>query len=287
MDPLDTVTLSARLADVTYLVGTFAKQNDEEPTLIGWGTAVAISPEGNLLTAAHVLADLPTDIDHRIIPNGKGTWQRITEYFKELHLHVLVRKPHNQLKFIDYGVDLWGIFLIDPNTLVRPLMIDLAILRPKKLLADVPFLRMADYSPPVGTRVLMAGFTEETDLPYRMYKSFNLHHPDDWPVGAILENTRHQLFIRSAIVGSCRGFSLQSADRSFSGSVFYIDNAAHKGASGGPVIDENGLLVGIITGQPLVPASGCDAGSIYVPSGAAIAITPSYVQPLLPLDKTS
>ena len=59
--------------------------------------------------------------------------------------------------------------------------------------------------------------------------------------------------------------------------IFYLDNAMHSGASGGPVINKSGDAVGIITQRAVTSASQKEAPSLSIPSGSTVAIS---IQPL-------
>ncbi|EHK9578220.1 hypothetical protein HJA67_004631 [Vibrio parahaemolyticus] len=59
----------------------------------------------------------------------------------------------------------------------------------------------------------------------------------------------------------------------------HLDNGMHSGASGGPVVNMSGDVVGIITQQRAVTkASQSEVPSLVVPSGSTVAIS---LKPLL------
>lgn len=60
--------------------------------------------------------------------------------------------------------------------------------------------------------------------------------------------------------------------------VMYIDNSMHSGASGGPIVDENGDVVAMITKRSITSASQSRYPGLEVPSGCTIGLG---LQPLL------
>jgi S1-C subfamily serine protease len=60
----------------------------------------------------------------------------------------------------------------------------------------------------------------------------------------------------------------------YSGDIFYIDNVLHSGASGGPVVDYKGELIGILTERAITTVPYENTPKLRVPSGAAVALTP-------------
>jgi len=79
--------------------------------------------------------------------------------------------------------------------------------------------------------------------------------------------------IKHAVVGNCRRIVASSAQVEIRTDVFYLDNAMHNGASGGPIVDASGKAIGIITERAMTSASQKDAPSLCVPSGATVGIS--------------
>src|SRR5690625_1128234 len=61
--------------------------------------------------------------------------------------------------------------------------------------------------------------------------------------------------------------------------LYYIDNVMHSGASGGPVSNKSGKVVGVITKRAVTSVSYPDLEypNKEVPSGSALAVTPSTI----------
>ncbi|MFW1911679.1 hypothetical protein [Acinetobacter ursingii] len=55
--------------------------------------------------------------------------------------------------------------------------------------------------------------------------------------------------------------------------VFYIDNGMHSGASGGPIVNEEGVALGVLTQRAITPAHQSNDSKLKVPSGSSIGIS--------------
>jgi S1-C subfamily serine protease len=55
--------------------------------------------------------------------------------------------------------------------------------------------------------------------------------------------------------------------------VFYMDNGVNHGASGGPIVNENGEVIGVISQRAITSASQESVPNLMVPSGATIGLS--------------
>jgi len=55
--------------------------------------------------------------------------------------------------------------------------------------------------------------------------------------------------------------------------VFYIDNGMHSGASGGPIVNEEGVALGVLTQRAITSAHQSNNSELKVPSGSSIGIS--------------
>lgn len=55
--------------------------------------------------------------------------------------------------------------------------------------------------------------------------------------------------------------------------VFYLDNVMHQGGSGGPVVDTDGILLGIVSKRAVIELTEEDAVRGKISSGSGMAVT--------------
>ncbi|MCA5498843.1 serine protease [Klebsiella pneumoniae] len=81
--------------------------------------------------------------------------------------------------------------------------------------------------------------------------------------------------IKRAVVGNSRKVLAENTNSKIElkCDIFYLDNAVHSGASGGPIVNHSGNVVGIITQRAMTDASQNDIPSLRVPSGSAVGIS--------------
>ncbi|MEZ4658061.1 MAG: trypsin-like peptidase domain-containing protein [Caldilineaceae bacterium] len=121
---------------------------------------------------------------------------------------------------------------------------DLAVLIPSSAQYDITYLNVRHDPIVVGESVLLAGFPDEMNLPFAFDSILNYRHPEIQSQQSKLEYTRRLLMIKSGMVGHKVGFNFDGDDKLIiQGEIFYVDNAMHSGASGGPVIDTQGIFL--------------------------------------------
>jgi hypothetical protein len=230
--------------------------------LISEGTAFSFLASGELLTAAHVITGRfpirQTDVrDSRVSIYGQAPGS-----------------SHGQ-----YSVEFCGI-AIEAAEFTHPLQVDIGVLTPKvKPSNPVPFLStLVSRSPEVGEQVLIAGFSEEVELPFRVDRAIDRSLPGTPEFLRAMrlgyEAQMGNLMIKSAMIGNVRSFEASSSQtqESVNGDVFYMDNSLHFGASGGPVVTTSGEAIGIVSERAVTDAS--TGGQVQkVPSGSTVAIS--------------
>lgn len=258
---MEITAICERLRNATYLVNVLLGGKSGPPEPISWGTAVAANSRGDLLTAAHVVTTrLPVrpedvhDPDSVILAKrSDGTFQRY---------HPLL---------CGLTVDL-GEFLREPLT------VDLAVLRPVVGQDRVPCVPLCTRPPILGEQVLMAGYSDDIELPFSFDQLLAFTNPQVQAQRLNVEIAKRLMMIRSGMIGHVSGVTI---NEEFSGHVFHIDNVLHSGASGGPVVNRDGELLGILTKRAITRVPYEDTPNLRVPSGAAVAVSPRFLLPKL------
>lgn len=225
------------------------------------GTGFAYTATGEVLTAAHVVT---------------GRWPIRNEDYKDPAQVIYC-------KFAGMPVAEYRVFFccieLEVAAFTGRVQLDLAVLLPKKPFAvPVPHIP-ANVNPPIlGERVWMAGFSEELELPFNVDKL--LHH--DYPGASAFREAMRTGYladmtgplIKQGSVGNVRRIvaeNTQTGDH-VECDVMYIDNSMHNGASGGPLVNENGNAVGVLS-QRAVTRVDLGEQKIGVPSGCTVAIS--------------
>jgi len=249
------------LRETCYLVRILRSDDDGRPEHIGWGSAVSVNTRGDLLTAAHVVTTrLPiTDED-----------------VHDPRMVILAKKKGET--FRQYSPLLCGLSIHLDGVLEQPLTVDLAVLRPIHRLSDVPNLSLCTRPPVLGESVVMAGYPDDIELPFAFDELLPAANRQVQAQQDSLEVSRKLMMMRSGMIGHISNVTINEF---FTGQVFHIDNVLHSGASGGPVVDKDTELLGIVTKRAITRVPYEDTPSLRVPSGAAVAITPQILLPKL------
>lgn len=258
---MDTVKLSQLLRAATYIVEVY--EGEEK---ISAGSAFCVAENGGLVTAAHVVTGRT--------PIRTSDWQ-------DPSISIIART--SQGSFAQYRTPLCGVQVVFPGPLKEPLQIDLAVLSPIEPQSGVPYLNINYGLVPVGTQVLMAGFPDELELPLGWDKAVNFDF-DAIRQSAVqtrrhVDRARQLLMVKSGMIGHANDLLIDpdgSGSRQLLLGIYYVDNVMHSGASGGPVINMEGQVVGVITKRAVTKVSYPDLPNPNkeVPSGSALAITP-------------
>jgi hypothetical protein len=117
----------------------------------------------------------------------------------------------------------------------------------------------------------MAGFPDDIKLPLNFDKALNFDNQDlkekKYEIESFLKNSIRLLMVRHGIIGSVQKIQINN---NINGATYWIDNAVTYGASGGPVVDSSGKLIGIISEKGVT--DGVDSKNL-VPSGSTMALS--------------
>ena len=203
---------------------------DDGKKVVSAGTGTVINKEGYILTAKHVVAYMGKFFPGKLIvmsPYGKEECEYF--YFSDPKLAIDINHPD----------------------LLKPIEIDLAILKPK-LNIQSEFLELYDGIATVGTDVILAGFPDDVDVPLNFIESFNLMNPDMTDAKKILEKKfiyymRQPLF-KKGMIGNFSSISIDASDQDIkiNGASYIIDTDLTYGGSGGPIVNIDGKLLGVI-----------------------------------------
>jgi hypothetical protein len=228
--------------------------------LLGEGTGFAISADGAVFTAAHVVTcRMPI---------------RESDY-KDPAVKIFAKFPG--IPLIEYCVSICGIH-ITVDSFSEVIQIDQALLFPKSAVL-FPFSPFTIGAPPkLGEEVFFAGYSDELAIPFRVDR---LLKPETVSAreffDAMQRGYRADMtgpMIKRGVVGNVRRIGTLEAETNteIECEVFYLDNSMHFGGSGGPIVNHNGLAVGVIDQRATTSASQASDPSLLVPSGSTIAL---------------
>ncbi|WP_341772354.1 serine protease [Burkholderia gladioli] len=161
--------------------------------------------------------------------------------------------------------------------------LDMAVLNPKvRFSHPVHRIPVPLEMPRLGQRVLMAGYSEELRLPFDVDRLLSpATEGADAFMAAIEKGYQADMtgpLIKQGHVGNIRRIVVTTeGSGTLECDVMYIDNAMHPGASGGPLVNERGEAIGILSQRAVTTVDVGTEGSTRVPSGCTVAIS------LLPL----
>ncbi|MFH1712878.1 MAG: serine protease [Candidatus Jacksonbacteria bacterium] len=230
---------------------------------ISWGTGVVVNSSGFLLTANHV----------------------ISGYIKINSLKIIAYGLDN-LPAIEYKPRLFNVsFNINMPEIALPLGIDLAILEPIQKVTNIPCVELEESVLLEGEDVMMAGFPDEVSPPLNFNRILNYENSD------FVKNKEQieiffKVFMRLAMIkegmiggvhkvnisGKCVIPGLNNEVKA-EGAVYWIDNGSNHGASGGPVVNSSGKLIGIICEKGLTAQNIANDLTIQVTAGSTMALS--------------
>jgi hypothetical protein len=285
------IELCEKILACTYRIVVLWKNE-----LISDGTAVCYHPTGRLLTAWHVI-----DAKMRLMDSG---------YLNDpdLQLYAIPANGEGNYRVLPGMV---GYELDVGRGMQKPFRVDLAVVALAGVIEPKPFLALSDTIFPVGTEVLMCGFPDEMEYPFRMDENI------DWAgvQGGPRTQTEMDIFknlslMRSGMIGHVSrlkmGVGRMEIDGTayksqFEGAEYWIDNVSNLGASGGPVVTMDGYLIGTVTRRGATSIRDDDARNlrrrkqktrskkrraanqsadepeIQIPSGSTIAISTGFI----------
>jgi hypothetical protein len=229
--------------------------------LVSEGTGFAFLPEGEVLTAAHVVTGrTPIKEEDYLDPN-----QRIFCKFP----------GHPEA---EYKVNICGMNVLVPS-FREAIQVDLAILSPIKKPAKMMRFLVANTNPPgLGQTVFVAGYSDELTAPFGVDRlttggQSGLSQVTRSSHGGYMTDLGGPIIKRGVIGNIVRAVcGYENNSKELHIELFYIDNSVHSGASGGPVCNESGEAIGIISQRSVTSASQEDAPKLKVPSGCTIGI---------------
>lgn len=228
---------------------------------ISYGTGFAFRPDGQVITAAHVVT---------------GRWPIRSEDYRDPNVQIFAKFAG--LPLIEYTVRFCAI-TVEINSFSKPIQIDQALLIPKMVLSfPVPFLPALMHPPSLGQEVFLAGYSDELELPFSVERLLpsGLNGVSEFleamKKGYMADMTGP--LIKRGIVGNVRRIIAQDTigGVTLECDVFYVDNSVHSGASGGPVFNTNGDAVGVISQRAITSASQRDYPNLMLPSGATVGL---------------
>jgi len=236
----------------------------DKEQVICWGTGTVVSNRGTMLTANHV----------------------VNCYYKLSHPKIIAYGMGN-IPIVEYKPKLLNVsFDIGMPEFVKPLIIDLAILEPTKTLNGISYIELGNEIMPEGTDVIMAGFPDEILPPLNFDKTLNFDNPElnknRFKIEEFFKVHMRLIMIKSGMIGSVQKINISGRCEitgfakaiKVEGATYWIDNASNNGASGGPVVDFSGKLIGIICEKGLTDQEQEVPGlNFKVPSGATMALS--------------
>lgn len=262
---MDKQKICDKTAQSIYRVKAY--QDDD---LFSIGTAFCFNDRGSLITAAHVLDDGKPYKENEIV---------------EKNISFTAQRKNEEPAF--YKANLCGIKIDWPNGPVNQIIIDLAILSPQEPKHDVPHLNINKDKRLVGQEVIMAGFPDEIEFPLLLDKKLDREYLKDKQTASEIDDNLDRLkslllMYKYGMIGFTDdiiidpnlgdGFKLVVG-------VDYIDNVMHSGASGGPVVNENGEVIGVISKRAVTKISSSNEAipTHEVPSGSTLSISPQTI----------
>ncbi|MCA8275739.1 serine protease [Burkholderia sp. AU30280] len=232
---------------------------------ISEGTGYSFTTDGQVLTAAHVVT---------------GRFPILLSDYTDPALKIFCKFPG--LPVAEYVVVMCCLEIQVPG-LSENIQLDLAVLHAKAPLPSAPphIPVTVDESPRLGQRVIMAGYSEELSVPFSVDRLLSPTAKGADAFKAAMEKgymaDMTGPLIKQGHVANLRRIVASVASRNLECDLVYIDNAMHPGASGGPLINERGEAIGVLSQRAVTAVDGGKDGMIKVPSGCTVAIS------LLPL----
>jgi Trypsin-like peptidase domain len=228
--------------------------------LISEGTGFAISQDGAVFTAAHVVT-------------GRMPIQE--RDYRDPQLRIFAKFP--SLPLLELRVAVCGIH-ITVDAFNEKVQIDQALLLPSSPV-QFPFPPFTIGSPPsLGEEVFFAGYSDELEIPFRVDR---IVKPEVAGASEFLEAMKRGYradmtgpMIKRGVVGNVRRISTCEVrtNAEIECEVFYVDNSIHSGASGGPFLNRQGQAVGVIFQRATTSAAQSSDPRLLVPSGATVGL---------------
>jgi len=226
------------------------------------GTGFAFTPNGQVLTAAHVIT---------------GRWPIRHEDYQDSSVTIFCKFPG--LPLIEYQLCFCCIEVEVP-VFVRRVQLDLALLMPKQQITIAfPYIPAKVHPPKLGEEVFMAGYSEELELPFRVDQLL----ANDIPGADNFRNAMHKGYMadmtgplfKRGVIGNIRHIVAENtaAGEQVECDIMYVDNVMNSGASGGPLFNAHGEAVGVISQRAVTAVDTGKEAMLKVPSGCTVAIS--------------
>ncbi len=222
-----------------------------EDKLLATGTGVTIDSQGTVLTAGHVLCD-----------DGEFRSERVLVTTDEGLF------PYKPVLSGDLA------FEMDLKGLSGSLEIDLNILTPLVQLSDASYLPLSGSVSEVGEEMIMAGYSDE--IVFQVHPdqfvdldAFEGEDPRTRLEKEIFSERFKVEMLKRGMVGNVQKLYLSNVDLeragiddsiSIEGAYYGIDTHLTEGGSGGPVVNKNGEVIGVV-----IRRSKTESGNRWVP----------------------
>ena len=229
---------------------------------ISEGTGFAFTDTGEVLTAAHVVT---------------GRWPIRKSDYKDPQQRIYCKFPN--IPVIEYRV-FFCCLEIQVSAFTDIIQIDIAVLHPATLSAGkLSYLPAQTVPPLLGEEVSMAGFSEELRLPFDVDRQLRRDCNGARAFEQAMEkgymaDMTGPLFKRG-VVGNIRRVSASNSKTSdhIHCDILYVDNAMHPGASGGPVFNNKGEAVAVVSQRAVTRVNPGSDQMLSIPSGSTVAVS--------------
>lgn len=236
-----------------------------QSTVLSSGTGIIVREDGTLITAKHVIEKENVGVYYgKITAKGLDT--------EQIEYRPVITGFKFDINFPDY---------------INPISIDLTILKPTAALKkNSDFIPLCDNLVEIGTDVIMAGFPDDINLPLNFLDALNQNNPEIAKAKKTINEQFkfyfRQLMFKHAMVGHIQEIKLNNCDVStlglknltkinVTGATYWIDNHLTYGGSGGPVVNLNGELLGIICEKAFTDSKMSTPKKL--PSGTGMALS--------------
>ncbi len=229
---------------------------------ISQGTCFAYTHDGEVITAAHVVTGrMPIRLEDYTDPNAK----------------IFVKFPGRPV--IEYFVHFCSVG-INVDAFSETIQLDIAALAPKEKQSGVFNYLPTSLTPPqLGEKVFLSGFSDDLSLPFNLNRIANKDFPGMQEFLSAMQSgyiaDMMGPMTKCAIVGNHVRIHASNSEQNISAdfSLFYMDNGVNSGASGGPIVNEAGEAIGVISQRAVTSASQSSDTSLKVPAGATIGLS--------------
>lgn len=230
--------------------------------IISEGTGFAFTDYGQVITAAHVVT---------------GRFPIKAEDYTDPDVRIFVKFPSVEL--LEYKVAFCG-FNIQCDGFKEDLQLDISVIVPKQELNKKFNFLPANINPPeLGEELFIAGFSDELHVSFGLEKLMKNETLGVNEFHSAMEKgymaDMMGALIKRAVVGNARKIESTNTSENLRVTTdsLYLDNGMHSGASGGPLVNKEGVAVGVITQRAITNASQSSDPNLKVPSGSTICIS--------------